>query len=327
MEPHIGRMGSTGFAASVLRSLAACAVILSLIGPAGAADAIFPVGSRLGLAPTGNLKPSTTFPGFEDEESQVFIRLVTLPADAYAEIEKTMTNEALKKQGLLVEKRETTTVAGANGVLVIVGQETPNGRIRKWLLIAPVDNLTALISVEIPVPAPAPYPDSAVRAALASVAARPVVPVAEQLTLVPFAISDMAGLRLVRVVPGVAVQLTDGPKDTLEATEQPQLVIAAAPGGPDPRDREQFAREAMTTMPPLKDMRVTSVEPMRVNGQPGYEVRAEAKNIQTNDDIQVVQWIRFGPGGFVRILGLAPKDKWADAFPRFRAVRDGLEPR
>ena len=36
-------------------------------------------------------------------------------------------------------------------------------------------------------------------------------------------------MRLVRVVPGVAVQFTDGPKDAVEATEQAHLVIAAAP--------------------------------------------------------------------------------------------------
>jgi hypothetical protein len=128
-------------------------------------------------------------------------------------------------------------------------------------------------------------------------------------------------------VPDVAVQFTEGPKDGLEATEQPHLVIAVAPGSPDPRDRDQFARDAMSTLPPLKDMHITGAEPMRIGGQPGYEVRAEAKDVQTGADVEIVQWLRFGTGAFTRILGIAPKDKWTDAFTRFRAVRDGLEPR
>ncbi len=41
----------------------------------------------------------------------------------------------------------------------------------------------------------------------------------------------------------------------------------------------------------------------------------------------MVQWLRFGGGGFIRMLGSAPKDEWEKAFPRLRAVRDGIEPK
>ena len=144
-----------------------------------------------------------------------------------------MTNDALKKQGMTVEKRESMPLASGNAILAIVRQETAAGRIRKWLLIAPIDNLTALVSLEMAAKPPAPYADDVIRTALTSLATRPHVPADEQLTLVPFKVGDTAGMRLVRVVPGVAVQFTDGPKDAMEATEQPHLVIAAAPGGPD----------------------------------------------------------------------------------------------
>lgn len=313
-----------------LRWLAGCAVAVSLLAPAGAAKAaepVFPIGSRLGLVPPPQLEPAASLAGFVDETNHVYVRLIALPRNAFAEIEKTMTNDALKKQGMTVEKRETVPIAGANAIIVVARQDTSAGRVRKWLLIAPIDNLTALVSLELPAPAPASYPDAVVRATLTSLAMRAQVPAEEQLTLVPFKIGDLAGLRLVRVVPGVAVQFTEGPKDGLDATEQPHLVIAAAPGGPDPRDRDQFARDAMNTLPPLKDMHITSSEPMRIGGQPGYEVRAQAKDVQTGADIEIVQWLRFGTGAFMRILGFAPKDKWTDAFARFRAVRDGLEPR
>ena len=313
--------------AQVLRLLAAGAVSAALLLPAAAADAVFPVGSRLGLIPPAGLEPATSFPGFEDRQNGVFIRLVALPAEAFAEIEKTMTNDALKKQGMTVEKRESMPLGSGNAILAIVRQETAAGRIRKWLLIAPIDNLTALVSLEMSAKPPAPYADNVIRAMLASLAARASVPPDEQLTLVPFKVGDTAGMRLVRVVPGVAVQLTDGPKDAMEATEQAQLVIAAAPGGPDMRDRDQFARDAMRGFAALKDLRIIGSEPMRIGGQAGHEVRAQAKDAQTGADIEVVQWLRFGTGAYLRILGFAPKDKWADTFTRFRAVRDGLEPR
>jgi hypothetical protein len=229
---------------------------------------------------------------------------------------------------MAVEKREQLKLANASAILVIARQDTNTGRIRKWLLIAPIDNLTALVSFEMPAKTPASYPDTAVRAALASVTTRAKIPDAEQLTLLPFNIGSTAGLRLVRVVPGVAAQFTDGPKDSLDATEQPQLVIAASAGGPQQAEnRDRFARDVLIGLAPFKELRVTNSEPMRIGGQPGHEIRAQAKDIQSGADIEVVQWLRFGTGAYLRILGFAPKENWTQTFMRFREIRDGLEPR
>jgi hypothetical protein len=321
-------MSGRAVLAPILRLLAAGAVWAALLLPAMAADAVFPVGSRLGLVPPSGLAPAVAFSGFEDQVNGVFIRLVALPGAAFSEIEKTMTNEALKKQGMTVEKRESLKLGGANAILVMVHQDTAAERIRKWLMIAPVGDLTALVSLEMSAKPPAAYSDAIIRATLTSLIARPEVPTDEQLTLVPFKLGDTAGLRLVRVVPGVAVHFTEGPKDTLDASEQPQLVIAASPGGPPQSgDRDQFARNAMSGLPPFKDVRIVNSEPMRIGGQPGHEVRAQGKDPQTGADIEIVQWLRFGTGAYLRILGFGPKDTWTGTFTRFRAVRDGLEPR
>jgi hypothetical protein len=280
------------------------------------------------MVPPPGLEASKSFPGFEDSDKTAFIRLIALPEQAFAEIDKTMTNDALKKQGMVVEKRETLKLPGGNAILVLTRQETPVGRLRKWLLIAPVENLTAMVSFEMQAKSPPLFSDDAVRQAFATLTTRTHVPDSEQLQLVPFRVGDTAGLRLVRVVPGVAAQFTDGPKDTLEALEQPQLVIAAASGGPaQTGDRDQFARNAMSGLPPMKDVRIATSESMRIGGQAGHEVRARGVDPQTGQEIEIVQWLRFGTGAYLRILGIAPKDQWTESFTRFRAVRDGLEPR
>jgi hypothetical protein len=38
----------------------------------------------------------------------------------------------------------------------------------------------------------------------------------------------------------------------------------------------------------------------------------------------MVQWVRFPPGGYIRMVGVARADQWRDAFRRFRAIRDGI---
>src|SRR3989304_10154029 len=146
-----------------------------------APEVVFPLASRIGLIPPTGLKISTSFTGFADQQNQVFVRVIARPGAAFAEIEKTMTNDALKKQGMAIEKRETVALPSGNAILVVARQETGAARIRKWLLIAPIDGITALVSFELPVEAPAGYSDKVIRTALTSLAARKTVPVDEQL--------------------------------------------------------------------------------------------------------------------------------------------------
>jgi hypothetical protein len=95
----------------------------------------------------------------------------------------------------------------------------------------------------------------------------------------------------------------------------------------DPADRERFAQQAATTIPGVRDARITMSEPIRIDGMPGYETRVDATSGKDNTSVTVVQWLRFGGPAALRIIGSAPRDQWAKAFPRFRAVRDGIHPR
>lgn len=308
------------------------AIWLALAAPAAAQAPVrpgepqFPLASRLGMAPPPGMTLSTAFQGFEDEKNNVFIRLIAMPQQAYAEIEKTMTNQALKKQNLTVEKREPFTLKGSKGLLLIVRQEADKVRLRKWLLIAPVGNLTAMVSLEIPVAAIDAYPEADIRAALASLTLRPTVPAEEQLALVPFNLRDLAGFRVAGFVPGRALHLADSEKEASESVEYAHMAISVAPGGPaSPGDRNNFARMAFANPPHVTDVRLTGSETMRIGGQPGHELRATGKNAKTGAEIEIVQWLRFGSGAYIQMVGFAPKDAWLPAFARFRTVRDGLD--
>src|SRR5262249_27900303 len=156
----------------------------------------------------------------------VFIRLVPMPEKAFAEIDRTMTIEALNKQGMTVERREPIDVPSATpnngkGLLIVARQQVNEIHFRQWMFVAPIADLTVLISFEVRDEARDAYPEPAIRAALASATVRPTIPAEEQLSLIPFQVSDLAGFRVVRVLPGVAVQLTDGPKDTIDPVTQP----------------------------------------------------------------------------------------------------------
>jgi hypothetical protein len=305
-------------------------LVLALLSglPAEAADAVFPPGSRVGLVPPAGMTVSKLFLGFEDRDKNASLIFVELSGEAYPEIEKGFAVDTLKAQGIEVQSREDVPLKEGRAFLVIAHQAVAGTPTRKWALIATEHDLTAVISVQVPDAAQDAYPDAALRAALATFTTRAAVPVQEQLELLPFAIKDLAGFRIVRAAGTGAALLTDGPKDAIELKDQPLLLITFLPGTADQvSDRDSMARRAISGTPGVKDMRMVSAESMRIGGQPGHEIVVDAKDAKTDTELRVVQWLRFGPGGSLRVLGAARKDEWEKVFPRLRTIRDNIEPK
>jgi hypothetical protein len=328
-------------------AFAVVAAMLSAV-PAHAADPVFPPGSRLGLVPPPGMVPSRNFMGFEDPQQNAAILFTTLPAKAYDSLDKSMVPEAMKRDGVEVDKREPIQLGIGKGFLLSGTQTANKLRYRKWLLATLAGNMTALVTVQVP-DQDAAYPDKTVRDTLATLAMRDTVPDSEQLSLMPFTLGDMAGFKIDEALPGRALMLVDRIADAGSASDPAQqpssdgkdqssnpikdtlsarLFIAAMPGGPqEPGDRANFARTMFQQIVGIKDVQIQDAEPLRIGGQPGFETLAKAKELQSDSDIRVVQWLRFGTAGFLQMIGIAHADVWPTVFTRMRTVRDSITPK
>jgi hypothetical protein len=138
----------------------------------------------------------------------------------------------------------------------------------------------------------------------------------------------MADFRVVKVLNRSTAVLTAGPLDDIRATGQPHMLVGIAPtDAAQPDARERLAHAAFGSVPGFVDRHVTNSEMLRIDGQPVHEIRAEARDAVTGAPMILVQWLRFGQSAFVHILGVTTKDHWSRDFPKFRAVRDGIQPR
>lgn len=309
-----------------LRSLALLALIVLAL-PAQAADVVFPTGSHVGIAPPPGMQLSRSFFGFEDADNKVAIVLVALPAGAFGEVERSLSAEPLKEQGVVLETREALTLPAGAAVLAIGRQELNVLKLRKWIVVTSSPELTAIVTAQVPDDARSAYPDEVLRAALTSVAMRATVPVPEQLSLLPFKVHELAGFRVGGLLAGRAVMLTDAPVEPpTEARADPHMMVAIAPGGPaQAGDRAAFAREALGSVPNLKEVRIASSEPLRMGGQQGHQIMANGKDNATGVEVTIVQWLRFGAGGYMQMVAVAPTADWPPAYTRFRQVRDGVD--
>ena len=299
--------------------------------PTRAEEPIFPPGSRVGLVPPPGMVVSKTFDGFADPAKDAAILITVLPAEAFAQIEKVLDTDALKKQGVTVDKREPMQLGFGKGILLIGRQVAEKEHFKKWLLVAAANDLTAMVTVQVPDPDDV-YSDRALRTALATLAVRAKVPEEEELSLLPFSVGDLAGFHVDDVLRGRALMLRDAPpaadagKETTPHGFDARLLIAAVPGNsPEPDQRADFARLMFGEIGGIRQVRITMSEPLRIGGQSGFQTMAEAQDVRSGADVRVIQWLRFGGGGYLQMVGIGGADGWTNVLSRLRTVRDSVE--
>jgi hypothetical protein len=310
---------------SYFRLLSVIAGLFVFLGPALAAEQVFPPGARVGLTPLVGLVPAKGFTGFMTEDSTVKVLVAELPAAAFGEVANTFkTNPAIANGA----KPESIETGAGTAYYTTETAKNASGVFRHYSMILSGSTFSGYVEVQVPENATKIYSDDAVRQMFASAVIRKEVPVDEQLALMPFKVSALGDFKNVRALGATgALLLADG--DEAAGFEvAPFMVIglmAATPTQPD--DRARFAEQAARAIPGMHTGRITMSEPVRIDGMAGYETRIDATSGRDDTPVTLVQWLRFGNGGSMRIIGSAPRDQWEKAFPRFRAVRDGIEPR
>ena len=301
------------------------AVLCLAFGPAVAADAVFPPGMRVGLTPLVGLSRAKSFVGFETEDQTVKVLVTELPAEAYDEVMAAFKANPAGTGGVKPESIET-----AAGLAYYTAESAKDGatNVRRYSMIMPGGTFAGYVAVQVPENAAKIYTDDAVRQMFASAVIRKEVPVDEQLGLMPFKITELSDFKNVRTLaPGAALILADA-DETTGFEIAPFMVIGLIGSAPaQPSDRDRFAQEAATTIPGVRDARITMSEAIRIDGTPGFETRIDGVSGKDRTAVTVVQWLKFGGASTLRIIGSAPREVWPKAFTRFRAVRDAIQPR
>ncbi|MCC8978641.1 hypothetical protein [Bradyrhizobium acaciae] len=306
------------------RVLVAVALLIAATCRGFAADVVFPPGAHVGMKPLVGLVRAKSFIGFETEDQGVKVLIADLPAEAYNEVVNAFKANPGGTGGIKPESLETP--AGL-GYYTVESARDGASNVRRYSMILPGPTFSGYVAVQVPENASKIYTDDAVRQMFASAQIRNEVPVDEQLGMMPFKVTELSSFKHVRMLaPGAALLMADAEDKSLETKPFMLLgIIGSAPATPD--DRSRFAQQIATTIPGVRDGRITMSEPIRIEGQPGFETRIDAVSGKDNTPVTIVQWLRFGAQTSMRIIGSSPRTDWETAFPRFRAVRDGIQPR
>lgn len=318
----------------------AALMLMTCFAPAfaGAAEPVFPRGSHIGLVPPSGMSESGRFAGFEDAARAATIQLNELPPAAYEAFLQAMNRGEIDAPGVSNARREILITAGGAAHLVTGDQEASGQKFRKWLLITrqtvashAVDlTLSFIVTVQVPEAANEIYSDEVIRKALSSVTLRSEIPGAEILAMLPVEVNDLAGFATARaLIPGQAVLLSEAPLGAQEPTDKPFVTLSVAAGRmPDTiEERRKFSEQLLRGIQGYRDLKVVFSEQLRLRNQYVYEIRLQGRYAGADEEMMLVQWVRFGAKGFVRLVGITPKADWPKNFERFRILRDGIEPR
>jgi hypothetical protein len=297
----------------------AAAIFLTTV--TASAEVVYPPGGRIGIELPESMRLDPATGRFEDVSRKATLILIDLPLPNYADIEK-MVFTQINQPGVTLLKRESFPFNSGIGYFISVKLTVDGVVWRRWLLLAaaaaaPMSDFAALVTFQVPESESGIYTGDIVRKAFATVTFRPP-PIEERLNLQPFKVSDYADFKLGEITPqGISL---------IEESGSGRMFISVGAGGGDELgDRAAFAREIVRTVP-LSGMTILSEESMRIRGASGYEIKASAKS-PTGTDFKLVQWLRFGAGGYLMVLGVSAAQDWDALYPRFRTVRDSIDPK
>ena len=182
-------------------------------------------------------------------------------------------------------------------------------------LVVSAGEITALVTVQVPEAARQAYPDEAIRTALMTSSVRPNVPAEEQLSLLPFRVSELAGFKIGGVIAGRAVMLTDGALEPPATGIDTHIVVAIAAGAPaQAADRGRFAHEVFARVPEPEGhphQLVGDAAHRRHAGSPDHGARKRRRDRRRGHDRAVAALRRQrlsapGRGGAHRTAGRRP---------------------
>lgn len=292
-----------------------------------ASELVYPTGSRIGLVPLQGMVAVKDGTGFENPDNNLTITLRELPASAFEVVDAAIKERKPVPAGM--ENAVNFPTAAGRGYLSRAGGPNSGPKNNRVAILVSDGKIAGYVAVDVPEAAAKAYGDQAIQKMLASTMIRAEIPADEQLSMLPFRVSELSGFKTVKtLLPGQAVLLLDGEDEDAALAGAPYVLLSIAPISAEQAEgRERIARQLATTIPGIRDARITMSEPMRIGGTAGYETRIDATSVKENKPVTVVQWLRFGGGATLRIVAGATRDSWPQAFTRFRAVRDGINPR
>lgn len=269
-------------------------------------------GTKCSMVPPPGFLPATNFSGFYQESTGASIMIVEMPGSS-EELSKAFTAEALKAKGMIMVEKEKIDFNNQKGTLIRVSQSANGNVYLKQLLLFGDSSNTVLLNGIYP--ESSKYLEPEIRKALLSTIYN-VNQAENALDAVSFTL-DVSGTNfiLAKFISGSLIYTTDGkiPSD------KPTIIISASLGRVPEDNRKQYTLERFKKLPRGEFNTVKEIQPVTVDGLPGFEITGSGKNKSGQDQLLYQTMLFTDDGNYFIILGMAGEEM-PDNLQRFKSV-------
>lgn len=255
-------------------------------------------GSKISMIAPKAFVVGTNFMGFQQAETNSSIMVVEIPG-AFAEISKGLTKENLQKQGVQVERIESSTINQFPGLFITAEQTTKEVLFRKYFLVFGTDKETIVITGMVP--KGSAEIENLIKNALMTTfydADKVLTP----LNALDFEIAtEGTDFVFAKAMTNMLVYNRDG-KFPSETDDKASLVVAKGFSREAITDKKEFATNRINMLP-VQITKINAVVPIEISGLSGFEITAEGVDRKTGMKEQAYQVMLFEGNSYYILFG------------------------
>lgn len=275
--------------------------------------------SRVAIELPEGYEPARLFSGFTHEALGVSLVVVEMPGQAYEELAKGLTADALAAKGVTIKGRGK--LKRDDDHIYIHGEQTSAaGVYAKFFVVFREGGVTALITANVQKASIDTGQVSASEIETALATARVVEKASETKDL--FTLADLGPFKPAGSFLGTTKAYTlDGlPQPPKANTGRPMLIVAPSLDRRPVSNPDEYAEQLLNGIAGHDDVTFAGRRRVSIGGLDGVEIEATARERESNAEILLYQVMLLPPeGGYWRIFGQAPlseADRYRSEFQR-----------
>ncbi len=283
-----------------MRRIAILSLSLVLAASAGAGEYVRIDGTNVSLRVPEGFELSRDFPGLGRDADLTSV-LVTQLQMPFQLSRASFSADALARRGVQLHRKADVEVARRTGELLHATQRANGIEFRKWLLLFGDERTSVLLTATTPLDLEAVHQEALVET-LSTARWDPNAPVSPTQGL-RFRVREVAPLRIVSSAPN-AIVLSDPMHGTGRGIP-PLVVVGSSLGRVQIANLAVFARERLMQTVSIEAVEVSSQTSRSLDGLPGHEIRAVARDVESQRPVHVTQLLATDGEHYYLLQGIA----------------------
>lgn len=276
------------------------------------------------IQPPG-FEAAALFDGFQQEESQASVMVLSLPAPAQEVMAVFQDAEAIRARGMRLVHQEAVEISGQPGILAQVEQAVNDQTFSKWILVFGDGEDTIILNASFP-KAQASQLSAPLKASILSAVIEPNLVALDPEANAAFQITPSETLALALNLNGTLLYSEGG---ELKSKDPESALFIVSPSFSDLLilDQGQFARDRLQQTDQVTEIAIAQEASLTIDGLAGYEIIATAQDQSSQTPLLVYQTILFGEDRYFILQGMVGAARGDDYLEDFKAMAQSFRRR